>query len=70
MTFLLKLWFCVWLLVSGIIAALIWTVGVLPLMLQTLVVSGIMVPIMVYLVVPFCRRPWLSSRQEETGVSE
>ncbi|MEO0394022.1 MAG: hypothetical protein AAF213_12395 [Pseudomonadota bacterium] len=30
----------------------------LPLLVKTLIVSGIMVPVMIYLVVPFCRRSW------------
>jgi len=52
MKYVIRLWFCVWLLVSLLSLIIQHTIPSTPLLLKTLVVTLIMVPTMVYLIVP------------------
>jgi antibiotic biosynthesis monooxygenase (ABM) superfamily enzyme len=54
--FALKVWLCVWPLVTLLTLCLRSLVRELPLIMQTMAVSGILVPLMVYLIIPFLNR--------------
>ncbi|OIQ50457.1 hypothetical protein BerOc1_02394 [Pseudodesulfovibrio hydrargyri] len=51
--FALKVWLCVWPLVTLLTACLRGLARELPLIMQTMAVSGILVPLMVYVIIPF-----------------
>jgi antibiotic biosynthesis monooxygenase (ABM) superfamily enzyme len=51
--FALKVWLCVWPLVTLLTAGLRSLSWELPLIVQAMAVSGILVPLMVYVVIPF-----------------
>lgn len=53
--FVLKVWVCVWLLVTVLTAAVRSLAWQPPLFVQTMAVSGILVPLMVYVIMPFLR---------------
>lgn len=53
--FALKVWLCVWPLVTLLTAAVRALAWRLPLAMQTMAVSGILVPLMVYVIIPFLR---------------
>ncbi|EGB15984.1 hypothetical protein DND132_2781 [Pseudodesulfovibrio mercurii] len=53
--FVLKVWVCVWLLVTLLTAAVRSLAWQPPLFVQTMAVSGILVPLMVYVILPFLR---------------
>lgn len=50
--FVFKLWLVVWGMVTGLSLAIRWTGQDIPLVGQTAIISGIMVPIMVFIVIP------------------
>jgi hypothetical protein len=54
--FALKVWLCVWPLVTLLTLCLRSLVRELPLIMQTMAVSGILVPLMVYLIIPLLNR--------------
>lgn len=54
--FLLTLWLCVWVVVSGLLGAVNAVAPAAPLLVKTCVVSGVMVPAMLYGIVPALRR--------------
>jgi len=55
--FVLKLWICVWILVTSINLAIKSTGLVLPMALHSLIVCTVMVPTMVFVIMPFLTRP-------------
>lgn len=53
--FTFKVWLCVWILVTFLTAMIRWSGMDLPLALQTMLLSGVMVPAMVYVIIPRLR---------------
>lgn len=61
-------WAVVWPLITGLLAALDPFVGGLPTPLRTLILSGLMVPIMSYAAMPLALRalaPWLRPSRKD-----
>ncbi|WP_147822268.1 hypothetical protein [Salidesulfovibrio onnuriiensis] len=54
--FTLKVWVCVWIMVTGISLGMNMSGVSLPLPVRTLVLSGIIVPSMVFIIIPFLKR--------------
>ncbi|MEZ7197364.1 hypothetical protein [Pseudodesulfovibrio karagichevae] len=55
LVFALKVWLCVWPLVTLLTAGLRSLAWELPLIVQAMAVSGILVPLMVYVIIPYLR---------------
>ncbi|QGY39044.1 hypothetical protein GM415_02460 [Pseudodesulfovibrio cashew] len=54
--FVFKVWLCVWVLVTLLSIAIRSLGQPLPLFVQTLIVSAILVPLMVYVIIPYLSR--------------
>ncbi|MGE4424729.1 MAG: hypothetical protein AB7D39_20685 [Pseudodesulfovibrio sp.] len=55
LVFALKVWLCVWPLVTLLTAGLRSLAWELPLIVQAMAVSGILVPLMVYVIIPYLK---------------
>lgn len=56
LVFTIQVWLCVWLLVTFLSYALSWAALPVPMLGRTLIISTIMVPTMLFVIIPYLKR--------------
>ncbi|GAB7024444.1 hypothetical protein [Salidesulfovibrio brasiliensis] len=56
LSFTFQVWLCVWLLVTFLSYAISWTGITIPLPGKTLIISTLMVPVMLFIIIPCLKR--------------